>query len=98
VVLGRVLDPDRLGGVVVEGEADAGDVRQVRRDVAGTDLDLPVLHVLGMDEQDVVQHPSSFSRAAQTRPSKSERVTRRWRCAVVVSRAMRLLSAATAGC
>ena len=37
--------------------------------------------------------PSSFSRAAQTRPSKSERVTRRWRTAGVVSRAMRLLSA-----
>ena len=40
---------------MVEGEADAGDVGQVGRDVAGVDLDLAVLHVLGMDEQDVVE-------------------------------------------
>ena len=40
---------------MVEGEPDAGHVREVRRDVAGADLDLAVLHVLGVDEEDVVE-------------------------------------------
>ena len=42
---------------MVEREPDAGHVGQVRRDVAGTDLDLAVLHVLGVDEEDVVEQP-----------------------------------------
>ena len=41
---------------MVEGEVDAGNVGQVRRDVALGQLDLAVLHVLGMDEEDVVEH------------------------------------------
>ncbi len=40
---------------MVEREPDAGHVGQVRGDVAGADLDLAVLHVLGMDEEDVVE-------------------------------------------
>ena len=40
---------------MVEREPDAGHVGQVRRDVAGADLDLAVLHVLGVDEEDVVE-------------------------------------------
>ena len=41
---------------MVEGEAHAGDVGQVRGDVAGTDLHLAVLHVLGVHEEDVFEH------------------------------------------
>jgi hypothetical protein len=54
-----VLARDALGlrGVVVEGEVDPGDVGQVGRDVPVGDLDLAVLHVLGVDEQDVVEDP-----------------------------------------
>jgi hypothetical protein len=38
----------------------AFDVRQVGADVASRDLDLAVLHVLGMDEQDVVDQVELF--------------------------------------
>ena len=55
VVRGGVLDADRLGRVMVEREPDAGHVGQVRGDVARAHLDLAVLHVLGVDEEDVVE-------------------------------------------
>ena len=42
---------------MVEREPDAGDVGQVGRDVAGAHVDLAVLHVLGVDEEDVVEQP-----------------------------------------
>jgi hypothetical protein len=41
--------------VVVEREVDAGTYGQVRRDVRRADLDLAVLHVLGVDEEDVLE-------------------------------------------
>ena len=50
-------DPPLLGGVVIERERHLGPVGQVRGDVVRVQLDLAVLHVLGMDEQDVVQEP-----------------------------------------
>jgi hypothetical protein len=40
--------------MVVEGQVGAGDIRQIGGDVALADGDLPVLHVLRVDEQDVV--------------------------------------------
>jgi hypothetical protein len=63
--------------VVVEREVAARHVREVRRDVARADRDLAVLHVLRMDEGDLVDDPCSFNSTAQTSPSKSDRVTRR---------------------
>lgn len=41
--------------MVVERQRHLGAVREVRRDVVGGQLDLSVLHVLGVDEEDVVQ-------------------------------------------
>ena len=55
MVLGRVADAQLLGVVVVEGQADARDVGKVGGDVALADLDLAVLHVLRVDEQDVLE-------------------------------------------
>ena len=46
----------RLGFVVIERDVDTFDEGKVGRDVAAGDLDLAVLHVLGMDEHDVVDH------------------------------------------
>ena len=43
--------------MVVERQRDLGAVREVRGDVAGGELDLAVLHVLGVDEQDVLEDP-----------------------------------------
>src|SRR3954468_163490 len=55
-VVGRPLaDAQGLRRVVVEAQPDARDVRQVGRDVPGPDLDLAVLHVLGVDEEDVLE-------------------------------------------
>ena len=50
-----VLDPLRLARVMVEREVRGSHVGKVRGDVALGDLDLAVLHVLRMDEQDVVE-------------------------------------------
>jgi hypothetical protein len=63
--------------MMVERQRDLGAVGQVGRDVLAGQLDLAVLHVLGVDEQDVVQETQLLEEAAQTRPSKSLRVTRR---------------------
>ena len=43
--------------VVVEHQVGIGRVGQVGGDVAGTDLHLPVLDVLGMHEQDLPDQP-----------------------------------------
>ena len=51
----RLAHAQLLGGVVVERQAHARDVGKVGRDVAGPDLDLAVLHVLGVDEEDVFE-------------------------------------------
>ena len=51
-----VLDALGLARVMVERQVRGGHVGEVRGDVAVRDLDLAVLHVLGMDEQDVVEH------------------------------------------
>ena len=56
VVGGGLVEPVDLRVVVIEREVDARHVRQVRRDVAVGQLDLAVLHVLGVDEEDVVEH------------------------------------------
>jgi hypothetical protein len=42
--------------MVVERDVHVRVVREVRRDVAGAELDLAVLDVLGVDELDVVEH------------------------------------------
>jgi hypothetical protein len=52
-----LADAQLLGRVVVERQRDLGAVGQVGRDVVGGQLDLAVLHVLGMDEQDFVEEP-----------------------------------------
>ncbi len=54
VILAAAGIADGFRQMVVEHQVGAGDVRQVGRDVAGGDHDFAVLHVLGMDEQDVV--------------------------------------------
>ena len=56
-VAGVLADAQLLGGMVVERQRDLGAVGQVGRDVIGGQLDLAVLHVLGMDEQDLVEEP-----------------------------------------
>ena len=56
---------------MVEREVDARDVRQVGRDVAVGQLDLAVLHVLGVDEQDVVEHARAASAAPRTPARRS---------------------------
>ncbi len=53
---------------MVESEADAGDVGQVRSDVARAHLDLAVLHVLGMDEEDVVEQPELLQQGGAHQP------------------------------
>ena len=45
-----------LAQVMVEGQVTTRYVGQVGRDVAFANLDLAVLHVLRVDEQDVVDH------------------------------------------
>ena len=40
---------------MIERDRDVGVIRQVGRDVVGAELDLPVLHVLRVDEEDVVE-------------------------------------------
>ena len=56
-IAGVLDDAEVLRAVMVERERDLGAVRQVRRDVVGRKFDLAVLHVLGVDEQDVVEDP-----------------------------------------
>jgi hypothetical protein len=56
VVGGAALDAQRLGVVVVERDVHVRVVRQVRGDVTRVELDQAVLHVLGVDELDVVEH------------------------------------------
>ena len=51
-----LADADRLRVMVIEGDRHVRVVRQVRGDVVRAHLDLAVLHVLGVDEQDVVEH------------------------------------------
>ena len=46
-------DAHHLGGMVVERQVHARVVGEVRGDVGRAQLDLPVLHVLGMHELDV---------------------------------------------
>ena len=53
VVVVPARDADHLRGVVVEREVHARVVGEVRGDVGRAQLDLPVLHVLGMNELDV---------------------------------------------
>ena len=53
---------------MVEGEVDAGDVGEVGRDVARGQLDLAVLHVLRVDEQDVVEHPELLEQRRADEP------------------------------
>ena len=55
VVVMTAGDADRLRGVVVERQVHARVVGQVGRDVGRAQLDLPVLHVLGMHELDVAE-------------------------------------------
>jgi hypothetical protein len=55
VVLALPADvADGFRQVMVERQVRARHVRQIGRDVAGADRDLPILHVLRMDEQDVI--------------------------------------------
>jgi hypothetical protein len=42
--------------MMVENQVRSRDVRQVGRDVVRTDVDLPVLHVLGVNELDLLDH------------------------------------------
>jgi nitric oxide synthase oxygenase domain/subunit len=42
--------------MVVKGQIDAGNEWQVGRDIALGDLDFAILHILGMNELDVIDH------------------------------------------
>src|SRR4051812_13486599 len=53
---------------MVEREVRGGDVGEVRRDVPVGDLDLAVLHVLGVDEQDVVEHVELLQQSCAHEP------------------------------
>ncbi len=55
VVLGALLQADGLAQVVVEGEVNARNVGEIRRDISAGHLDLAVLHVLRVDELDGVE-------------------------------------------
>ena len=57
-----VLVAGDLGFVVVERDVNAGDVREIRRDVVACDFDLAVLHVFGMHEENVVDHFHVFEK------------------------------------
>lgn len=51
-----LIDANGLRQVMVERQVDARHVRQVGGDVAVGDRHLAVLHVFGVNEQDVVDH------------------------------------------
>jgi hypothetical protein len=51
---GLVAHPRRFAGVVVNRQMDAGHERQIGCDVPVADGNQPVLHVLGVNELDVV--------------------------------------------
>src|ERR1700691_2688066 len=53
---------------MVEGQAYAGDVRKVGRDVAASDLDEPVLHVLRVDELDLLENPELLQEGSTHQP------------------------------
>jgi hypothetical protein len=53
---------------MVEGQAGAGDVRKVGGDVAIGDLDEPILHVLWVDELDLVEDPELFQQGSTHQP------------------------------
>jgi hypothetical protein len=56
--------------VVVEGERDLGAVGQVGGDVVLGELDLAVLHVFGMDEEDVLQDAQLLEQGGAHQPVK----------------------------
>ena len=57
-----------LAAVMVEHEMGVRRVGEVGGDVAGPDLHLPVLHVLGMDEQDVADQPELLEQHGTHQP------------------------------
>ena len=54
-VLGQLAQAHQLGVVVVEGQTDARHIGEVGGDVPLADLDLAVLHVLRVNEEDVLE-------------------------------------------
>ena len=63
-----LLEAQRLALVVVERQTHAGDVGKVGRDVAVGDLDEAVLHVLGVDELDLVEDPQLLQQGGADQP------------------------------
>jgi hypothetical protein len=57
-----------LTAVVVEHEMGVRRIGAVGGDVAGPDLHLAVLHVLGMDEEDVTDHPELLEQHGTHQP------------------------------
>ena len=62
----------RFAQVVIEGQMDAFHVGQIGGDVAVGNLDQPVLHVLGMNEFDVIDQIQFFE---QHRADESVEIT-----------------------
>ena len=65
---GRPVDAERLRVVVVERDVDVRVVGEVGGDVTGAELDLAVLHVLGMDELDVVEDAEVLEKGGAHQP------------------------------
>jgi hypothetical protein len=68
VVLRSLAQTLGLALVVIESQARAGNIGQVGGDVAIGDLDEPVLHVLRMDELDLVEDPELFQQCGTDQP------------------------------
>jgi hypothetical protein len=68
VVARPALDPDRLRVMVVERDVHARVVGKIGGDVAGAELDLSVLHVLRVDELDVVEHAEVLEEGGAHQP------------------------------
>ncbi len=57
-----------LALMMVEGKAHAGHIGKIRRDVALCYLDESILHVLRMDELDLIQDPELFQQGSTDQP------------------------------
>ena len=66
VVLAGIADS--FGGMVVEYHMRAGGIGQVGGDIPRPDLDLSILHILGVNELDLVDHIEVFEQHGADQP------------------------------
>ena len=62
MIVGLVPDPFDLAFVVVERQIYAGDIRQVGGDIRIPDRYPALLHVVGVHEQDIIDHIQVFKK------------------------------------